>query len=635
MIGLPQLQLIHEAAAEGDLIGAANLAFMADESEVRVSTHSEAFLALKALEKNLSDQSRFMEVAVLLWGNGLFDSRPSVVQDVFREVMANHRLVILGGSSLSKTFSCGVLFYLFWRMDAYWTAVKLAGPSEDHLRGNLFSHLAALHRGAVIPMTEDDKKFVTVNETDLLISMNDALPEMAIKGILCKQNQVSSSGLRGHKPKTYRRPVHPKYGNLTRLYILIDEATHVSPGAFEDIKTTEQSINPGLDNVKIVMTLNPEGTTYKAVELAEPVGGWDAEQVDTLYSWRSAKGYPCLRLDAKRFENVTEKRVIYPNMATYESFMDLLASGEHSGSYWAKGRGFPPLKDNAWTVIPPSWVTSQRGEPIYIGKVQFIGAEDTALGGGDKALWGIGRWGEASGWTKANGEVEWFTNRADPDKRITKHVMVLDQIFQLPKSDNTVTLVQELMGRAKAMEIPPENIVLDKGGNASGVWSHAKKFWGDVLGVDSGEKASEDKILADDQMTAYDIYERKVTELWFAAKRWLDPVVGAVYISPHVPMSPLFHQLTSRRFRNVKGGRVQVEPKHEYRARNQGVSPDEADCMLLLVEWCRQRGGVTPGIMETKKNSGEPYQPVSLQNADDPEPLETAAEWQPNRLEEV
>jgi hypothetical protein len=648
-LNVETLQLVHEAAAEAfeaERLGdhatagerwreAADLALKADGVDDTVADKGEAIQVLQALEKNLAEQGKHAEVAVLLWGNGMFDSRPSVVKKVFEKVHNNHKLIILGGSSLSKTFSTGVYFYLEWRRDSYWTAVKLAAPSEDHLYTNLFSHLVALHKGAVIPMTDDDANKVKVNETDLFISMTDALPEMRIQGVLCKQSQISAGALRGHKPKPYRKPDHPKYGNSTRIFILIDEGTQVSPGAFEDIRTTEASIDPNMDTVKIVMPCNPEGITYKIVQMAEPEEGWDAEQVDTLYEWTSKQGYPVLRLDGKRFENVVERKTIFPRMLTYDAFLTFLKAGEHSATYWAKGRGFPPLKDNAYTIIPPSWVQSQRGDPIYVGKVENIAALDTALGGGDKAIFGVGRWGEAAGWTMLDGTVQWFVNRADPTQKINKHVCVLDQLFQLPKTTSTVEIIQEVMGRCKNMGIPPENVVMDSGGNAAGVWSHAKSFWGDVLGVSNGTAAAEERVLSDDLLTAYEQFQLKATELWFALKKWLDPVVCAFLIQPTVPTSPLFTQLTTRRYYNVKGSKVQVEAKDIYRARNHGVSPDEADVATLLVEWCRQRGKVLPGIMEKAKDDSRSSgnERVSLKNADEPDTLGTEAQWESNRLD--
>ncbi len=306
MISLAHIAVIHEAMAEaielskgGDesasaerWIEAANLALTADEIEDRVSDKGEAIKVLQALEKNLAEENRYIEIAALLFGNVRFDSRPQCVREVFDAVIKNHKLIIIGGSSLSKTYSCGVLFYLYWRSDPYFTQVILAGPSEDHLYGNLFSHIVGIHKSAAIPLTDDDAKNIDINETDMFISMHDALPEMRIRCVLCKQNQISATGLRGHKPKPVRTVAHPKMGFMSRVYELIDEGTHVSPGAFEDIKTTEACINPATDTVKIVIACNPEGVTYKVVELAEPEGGWDVEQVDTLYNWTSAKGYP-------------------------------------------------------------------------------------------------------------------------------------------------------------------------------------------------------------------------------------------------------------------------------------------------------------------------------------------------------
>lgn len=635
MISVEQIQLIHETIASGDWIGGAQLALVAAGDDGSPKTIKEAVMLIRALEASLAAEGEWAKIAVLLWGNEMFDSRPSTVKTVFKEVCENSKLIIFGGSSLSKSYSCGVLYYLRWRSDPYWTAVKLSAPSEDHLRTNLFSHLSALHKSAIVPMTDDDENMIKVSDSDLTISINGALPEMGIIGILCKAGTQSAGSLRGHKPKPYRTTPHPKYGKWTVLLILIDECTQVPEGAFNDIKTTEASIDPEMDNVTITMACNPEGVEYKIVRMAEPPDGWDVEQVDKLYKWMSKEGYPVIRLDGKNFENVVERKTRFKGMLTYEAYIGFLKAGEHSATYWAKGRGFPPLKDNAWTIVPPAWMQSQRGEPLYVGRVTVIAILDTALSGSDNALLAIARWGEAAGWTNIKGEMEWFRNRANPELKINKHCAVVDQLITLPKTPNTVELIQEVMGRCKNMGIPPENVVMDRTGNAAGVWSHAKKYWGDVLGVDFGTAASDTHVLAEDQMTAYDIYDGKVTELWFAMKRWLDPSVGALYINPTVPTMPLFTQITTRRYRNVKGGRVRVEPKHEFRARNSGASPDEADCVTMLVEFCRERGGATPGIEERRhgqRSSGE-MQKMSLETADDPETLDTAEEWQPNRLE--
>lgn len=632
MILSESIQSIHQACRAHAWVDAANFMLEADGMEPSIQEEHEAIDALKTFEKNLYESGRLLDQAVLLWGNDGFDSRPSTVRDIFKAINETTKLIIFGGSSLSKTFSAGVRFYQDWRYDPMETAVKLAAPNETALVTNLFSHIVNLHKSAAIPMTDNDAEYVRISEVDMRISIKGCLPEMGIIGILCKQSNISAGALRGHKPKPRKLP-HALFGKSTRLRILIDEGTSVSPGAFEDIKTSEASIS-GLETVKIVMACNPEMVSSKIVMMAEPPDGWNPDQVDRLYRWKSAKGYDVLRLDGARFENVVQRKEIYPRMVTYDAALDFMRQGEHSAAYWAKFRGFPPLQDNAHTIIPPAWMQSQRGEPLYVGAVTNFVALDPAFDGADKAMMGLFRWGLAAGWTDANGVMHWFTDLVDLNTRKPHHALVLDQLFQLPKTPHTVEIIQEVQGRCKAFGIGPENVIMDRNGGGQGVWSHAVKFWGEVTGVASQERSSDTKVVAEDLQTAYDMYDGKSTELWFAVKRWLDPMVSAVFINPMTPTQPLFSQMTTRRYRPVKGGRVRVEPKLEYKARNLGASPDEADILCLGVEFVRLTSDIIPGAQEAGaggKGRTDSETP-SHENVDEPDYLDGRA-FVANRLD--
>ncbi len=109
-------------------------------------------------------------------------------------------------------------------------------------------------------------------------------------------------------------------------------------------------------------------------------------------------------------------------------------------------------------------------------------------------------------------------------------------------------------------------------------------------------------------------------------KRWLDPTVCAFLINPIVATNPLFTQMTTRRYRNVKGGRVRVESKEEYKARTRMGSPDEFDVATMLVEWCRHRGEKLPGMQEKKIESEKQEDKPSdnFNSAEDSEPLDGA-----------
>ena len=594
-MNISQLKLIHDVLTEGDWVAAAQLALHADGIEVPVETKAQAEGIMYTLLQNLLDSDQYLEASALLWSSTQFNSEPEVVRRVFKALHENSRLLIMGASSLSKTYSAGVFMYLDWRRDPLYTSVKLVAVSDDHLRKNLHSHITALHRNAVIPMREK----IVIRDTDLFMGIEDWPAEFSISGLAVKQSTLASGSLRGHKPKPYRAVEHPRFGFSSRVRVLIDEAQNVPVGAFEDIKTIEASIS-GLDVVKICVCFNPIDMSVHPVIMATPPDGWTAEQLETLYSYTGRSGYAVLRLDGAKFENVVQRKTIYPNFLTYEAYVGFLAGGDNSATYYALGRGFPPLEDSAHIIIPMSNLMSQRGTAIYIDKVVQVAACDIALQGGDHAGIAIGRWGLASAWRKWNNQTVFFEDPLHPGTRRPRWCLTIDQLLQLPRSNDTVTMVGEITGRCHELDISPEWVCMDCTGNAMGVWSHAVHFWGNVLGIAWNEKATDRPVLFGDKALASSVYKDIPTEMWWSFARWLDPLVGAVLLSPVLGDNPwnskvsLTMQLASRRFHF--GAKLKCESKEEWKARNSGQSPDEADCCIQLVHLLRMRGGALPGV---------------------------------------
>lgn len=570
-MNLDQTILIHEALAQGDWPAAASLALRANEVDLIVTEQKEAELTIRTLLQNLLDSDQYLLAAGLLWSRSQFNPLPSVTQDIFKAIHENNRLLIMAGSSLSKTYSAGVFLMLDFMRDPLYTNIKIVSANEDNLRKNLHSHITGLHKTMAIPMLQE----LVIRDSDLTIGIKGWIAEMGISGIAIKQGTISSGGLRGHKGKPIRKIPHPRFGMSSRVRILVDEAQDCPSAAFGDLQTSEASMD-GLDLIKIIACFNPVDMSRRVVEMAEPLVGWNPDQIETLHYYQAKSGYQVLRLDAARFENVTQRKTVYPNFLTYQAYLGFLRGGDNSAAYYV-ARGFPPMRDSANTVIPPEWLQTQRGEAMYVGRVRNLASSDLAFQGRDKATLVIARWGLAAGWRKENGEFIFFENRLNPGERKPRHVLTIDQLFILPKSDDTVTMSQELMGRCKQLMIEPENVVLDKTGNALGVWSHLTTYWGNVLGVNWGEGPTEFKVLSDDLGTAEDNYDNVPSEMWGTFKRWLDPRVCGILINPIIPTSPLYRQLSSRRYSTVKE-KMRVESKETYKARNAGVSPDESDC---------------------------------------------------------
>ena len=264
-------------------------------------------------------------------------------------------------------------------------------------------------------------------------------------------------------------------------------------------------------------------------------------------------------------------------------------------------RGYPPMKGSVNTVIPPSWPQDARGEAVFIDTPTDLAAVDLAFMGKDTAQMAVGRWGQASGYRDIQNQFHSFKDRLDITKNKPRHVLQIDQILPMEKHDNTIAMAEEIMGRCKMLHIKPENCALDKTGIGFGTNSHLQKVWGDVFGIAWNEKATERKILAEDQDGADHQADGVMSEMWWALRRWIDPTCRAVLINPIVPTNPIHIELTSRRYKTGKNG-IKVEAKEEYKARNQN-SPDTADAIVMLVHLVRRVSEVLPGLVEQSQPS--------------------------------
>jgi hypothetical protein len=121
-----------------------------------------------------------------------------------------------------------------------------------------------------------------------------------------------------------------------------------------------------------------------------------------------------------------------------------------------------------------------------------------------------------------------------------------------------------------------------------------------VKGVNPSFSASEIKILTEDTETPSDLYERLVTELWYAARKFIEHSI--VKISNTMPTERLFHELTSRQFNTSARGKIKVEAKTEYKSRG-NKSPDYADSLTLLIHGVRLNVAGPVGTAEVGSGS--------------------------------
>lgn len=587
--GLLVAEKPHEAAL-------AVLRLLNPKAEIGKITKDKAVGICRQLLTHLLDSEQYLLAATLLWGDQMFNAEPESVQRIFAALHGYAKILFQGASSMGKSYCAGVWMYLDWRRDPLYTSIKCVGISEDQVRKHVFSHILKLHRAAAIPMAED----VAVRDSDMWMGVRDAGFEFGITAIAYKQSQETSGGLKGYKSQPVRPIKHPKFGYMSRLRYLGDEGQNWPNGPFKDLNTTISQID-GPEIVKIAIAFNPERIDQLVVRMAEPEGGWQAEDIDKIYDWTSAYGWRVCRIDAARSENVIARKILHPGLQTYEGYISYLRSGgDNSPNYLTFARGFPPIANSANVIIPPAWPQEQRGEAVFLETPINMASIDLAFMGQDSAQMAIARWGLASGWRNQNNVYTEFKDRLNVSMAKGRHVLQIDQILPLAKHNDTVKMAEEIMGRATAMGILPNNVIVDKTAIGLGTHSHLNTVWGDVAGIAWNEKATEGKILAEDNEGADKQCDGIMSEMWWAFRRWIDPRCSAILINPIIPTQPIQTQLTTRRYSNGKKG-IKVESKDTYKSRNAGKSPDEADAMVMLVALVRKNSDVLPGLVEQTK----------------------------------
>lgn len=559
---------------------------------------SEADVVLYLLLKWTLDHEGYEEAAELLWSPNQFDARPQSTKEVWEAFRSSKLVMLMGAGSMSKSYSMGCLLLLEWLRDPEYTTVQLVGPSADHLEKNLFSHLVALHKDASIPLPG------LIGQ--LFIGLDPRNKKSSISGLIIPPGNKAAGRLQGAK-RVQRKKAHPTFGSTSRMFIFLDEVENIPKGIWKDVDNLMTGMGDG--TLKIVCAFNPNNQYGDVGKRCEPDGGYENLDPDKHFTWMSTRGWKVVRLDAHRCENVVQKKVLFPGLQTVEG-LNLLArnsGGIDSSGYWTMGRGMFPPKGVAMCIIPSGLLADFKAEVIWYERPTPVGSCDCALLGGDVSIFAKGSYGRATG-LKFPGTVIEPAGRTvmfkDAQGRVMlRPMLLLEALFKLPAGD-TVQMTNSIVQMSRTLQIRPEYLCIDRTGNGAGVHDLCKTQYGDgVVGINYSESASETKIMLEDHGTAYELYERQFSELWFATRKFIE--FCCFKILPGIETDPLYSELTGRKYRPV-GSKSRAEEKSAYALRNMDKSPDTADAVTLLVALCRRAFNWIPGMDPTKGSDTNP-----------------------------
>jgi len=575
---------IREAHANtGDLFASAeyllkNCVKNPPTGQITLTTTDCEFLVWKYIQR-LLDLDQYKAAAIMCWGPDLFTPEPHCTRLVWDGLKAESKNLIMGGGSLSKSYSGAVYFGLDFLRDPEWTCIKVLSVTRQHAVTNVFAHLKNLLANVIVPVPG------LIIKSDSVRVNNDDKQGIHLASI--PQGDDGKGRLRGFHPVPRPSP-HPRFGRLSRVALLLDEAEEIPGGVWEDVNNVLLTEEADDSHVKVFAATNPKDRTSKFGALAEPTTGWASVDIDLHETWKSVLGWNVIRLDGAKCENVKEKKVIFPGLQTWEGFERLLKMGTDNPEYYTMARGWFPESSAQVVIVNEAMFNQSKGLYTFSGPTVTAGGVDLAFEGNDLVFYTVLRFGLSIGWTDIHGTFHRFENE--------KRVIQVEQQIPLEKKD-TLAQAQAIVRLSQDMGIRPRWLTVDRTGSGTGVHDALKSVFGpDVFGVMFSWAASDTRILEDDTESCSERYYDVITEMAFSIRKFVE--TDLLKLNPGINWNALEKETVTRRYAQQGRGILRLESKRDFKKRHSSVSPDRFDSLMVAVHGVRMNEGISGRMVD-------------------------------------
>lgn len=495
----------------------------------------------------------------------------------FQEFCEPHKVMTwAAGASAGKSMDAGCLALLFWWANCTQRTVLVGSTTIGDLDNRIFGYIKKLHdipNQYEIPVPGH---LYTSAPPKIILDKKDTIHGLftiaLLKGTDKAGTSTRASNLIGR---------HPEEGFLA----IIDEGPDVSASFIDAFSNWDKA-----PLFKCIVIGNSNSMYDPHGLLSTPVNGWGSVSPDYDTKWITRMGV-CLYFDCYRSPAITEidpekKKVLSKFLATEESIeKDKRDYGENSHAFWRMSRGFWPPEDVAQTILSPLTLDKHkaRTKPSWSGETELIkvASLDPAFSfGGDACVLRFADIGKDT-------EGRWIIDFGGPDYI---NYLKLDARSSEPIDYQIITQSKQLCLEAG---VEWANVAVDVNGTGMGLGSIIIQNWSrEVMHVDSVGLPSELRVSAEKEILAKDVYDRKVTELWFMLQKFIlaNQIRGLD--------DKTCEQLCTRRYTWV-GKKLSIEKKTDYKHRMGKVdsrykSPDEADACCFIIELVRHRFGLIP-----------------------------------------
>lgn len=480
----------------------------------------------------------------------------------------------VGAGSAGKTFSAGLFACAWFMADPERTSVTLTSTSKGIIAQRVWPVIQKLWWGARRRGERWEWGHMLESHKQVQAKKGDAKHSICALAVESGDLQSSLDRIKGrHTP---------------RMMLIVDEANSTPQAIFECIPNMLTAVEE-----LIVLVIGNAGSRLDPHGYCcEPEVGWKGITIDDTI-WKT-KGVPkwgiesgvCLHFDGAKSPNVLAGKTLHPHIYTYERWQAVIRHGEeyrNTLQHWSQDRGFWPADGFENTVFTEQMVLRNRGmETVHFRTVSYpIAFLDPGFGG-DRC-------------------VATFADVGDSVDGGAMTVQINERVFLDPdpkkEQEADFQIAYGFKDACIKRGVNPERAGIYATGTGRGVYAITSEHWsGRVHRIEEGGAASERIASADDPRPAKEVYQNRVSELWFSARELL--LAGQ--------LKGLYHdaviQFCSRRY-EYKSKRIMVEPKPDLKLRL-GRSPDDADCVAGLVEIARLNGLVlASGIHKRQADS--------------------------------
>lgn len=467
-----------------------------------------------------------------------------------------------GCAASGKTFAAAEFAVIWWLCNPLESTVVLTTTTKSMLRKRVWSYIGSMY--AELP-----EKPGNMVDSQMVWCAEQGDMKHAIFGLAVKDGNTANAC-------AMIQGIHSK-----RVLLIIDEAVATPEGVFEAM--ANMATNP---EFKVLVIGNPHSQTGDPHgRFCEPKEGWNSitledQEWETVTQITGGSGI-CVRFDGDRSPNMAYKTPKYPYLVT-PSQMDRARNhyGPNSPLYWKFYKGFwPPsgLTKTVWDLGLVNKMNAKQGHLFTGARKTIIGACDPAFGGGDRAIIRFAELGEVQDKGFLGIELD------------TVESLEID----MTKADDQpihFQLADQIIAWCKKKGCEPQHFALDATGEGGGLYDILRKTWSRrVIGVEFGGAVSDRRVSAVDDRICKDVYDRKVTELWFQTREFLES--GQLRGLD----TPTIDEFCNREYDDEKK-KIRIETKKEMKERFTR-SPDMADTVALIVEVARQIG-VSPSTSD-------------------------------------